>query len=52
EDIGGRTVCFGSIVPDPAIRNVDMVLGMTFMEHFLTMFDQEVKKVGFQPRVC
>ncbi|TGZ64434.1 hypothetical protein CRM22_006374 [Opisthorchis felineus] len=52
EDIGGRIDCFGSIVPDPEIRNADIVLGMTFMEHFLTMFDQEVKEVGFQPRVC
>ncbi|KER18345.1 hypothetical protein T265_16126, partial [Opisthorchis viverrini] len=48
----GRTQCFSFIVSDPEIRNEDMVLGMSFMEHFLTMFDQEVKKVGFQPRVC
>ncbi|TGZ73750.1 hypothetical protein CRM22_001334 [Opisthorchis felineus] len=52
ENIGGRIECFGSIAPDPEIRSEDMVLGMTFMEHFLTMFDQEAKGVGFQPRVC
>ncbi|GAA52260.1 cathepsin D [Clonorchis sinensis] len=52
EETQGRTVCFSSIVADPRIRNEDMILGMAFMEHFLTMFDQEVKKVGFQERVC
>ncbi|KER20879.1 hypothetical protein T265_10666 [Opisthorchis viverrini] len=35
----GRTQCFSSIVSDPAIRNEDMILGMSFMEHFLSMFD-------------
>ncbi|OON16821.1 eukaryotic aspartyl protease [Opisthorchis viverrini] len=48
----GRTRCFSSIVSNPGIRNKDMVLGMAFMEQFLTMFDQEAKNVGFQPRIC
>ncbi|KER19603.1 hypothetical protein T265_11672 [Opisthorchis viverrini] len=48
----GPTQCFSSIVSDPGIRNEDMVLGMSSMEHFLTMFDQETKSVGFQPRLC
>ncbi|KAG5455278.1 plasmepsin-2 [Clonorchis sinensis] len=52
EETQGQTVCFSSIVADPRIRNEDMILGMAFMEHFLTMFDQQVKKVGFQERVC
>ncbi|KER19373.1 hypothetical protein T265_11832 [Opisthorchis viverrini] len=43
--------CFSSIVPDPDIRTDRMTLGMAFMEHFITIFDQQ-KKVGFKPRVC
>ncbi|TGZ37329.1 hypothetical protein CRM22_011340 [Opisthorchis felineus] len=52
EDRSGQTHCFSSVVPDPGIRNENMVLGMAFMEHFLTMFDQEMNKVGFQERLC
>ncbi|TGZ57589.1 hypothetical protein CRM22_009909 [Opisthorchis felineus] len=52
ENVHGQTRCFSSIVSDPDIVTGGMVLGMAFMEHFLTMFDQQNKKVGFQPRVC
>ncbi|TGZ73698.1 hypothetical protein CRM22_001364 [Opisthorchis felineus] len=52
DEFQGETRCFSSIVPDPTIRTERMVLGMTFMEHFITMFDQQEKQLGFKPRVC
>ncbi|TGZ69401.1 hypothetical protein CRM22_003760 [Opisthorchis felineus] len=52
DELQGQTRCFSSIVPDPDIKTERMTLGMTFLEHFITMFDQQEKKVGFKPRVC
>ncbi|KER21800.1 hypothetical protein T265_15011, partial [Opisthorchis viverrini] len=52
EEVQGQARCFSSIVPDPAIKTERMTLGMSFMEHFITMFDQQGKQVGFKPRVC
>ncbi|OON14548.1 eukaryotic aspartyl protease, partial [Opisthorchis viverrini] len=52
EEVQGQQRCFSSIVPDPAIRTERMTLGMSFMQHFITMFDQQEKQVGFKPRVC
>ncbi|KAG5454656.1 plasmepsin-2 [Clonorchis sinensis] len=52
EEVQGQTRCFSSFVPDPQIRTERMTLGMSFMEHFITMFDQQENKVGFKPRVC
>ncbi|KAG5454514.1 Cathepsin E [Clonorchis sinensis] len=50
--VEGRMRCFSSIVPDPAVKSGGMILGMTFMEHFIITFDQQQRKMGFQQRVC
>ncbi|KER28024.1 hypothetical protein T265_05070 [Opisthorchis viverrini] len=52
EETHAGTRCFSSIVPDPEILTGSIVLGVSFMEHFITIFDQQSKKVGFKPRVC
>ncbi|KER20311.1 hypothetical protein T265_15347, partial [Opisthorchis viverrini] len=52
EEVNGQTRCFSSIVPDPQITTERMVFGMTFLEHFTTLFDQQEKQIGFKPRVC
>ncbi|KER21801.1 hypothetical protein T265_15012, partial [Opisthorchis viverrini] len=52
DEVQGQARCFSSIVADPAIKTERMTLGMSFMEHFITMFDQQENKVGFKPRIC
>ncbi|OON18907.1 hypothetical protein X801_05233, partial [Opisthorchis viverrini] len=46
----GRTRCFRTIFRDPDITTEHTVPGIALMEHFITMFDQEHKEVGFKPR--